>query len=169
MFGFLRWRKKPQEDPADFVFRPGVFPGHCFLFNDGTFGYIGDPEFDIREFLEEDDWETADFIEDYYYGMLKGEQKTEAERMIRERFGGKIPIGNLYIYRWDVNGEFYQGGCFLYFEGETLRDYCDRNGEPYPVRDIPGEVIDAFEAEDYEALKKFRKEVPELKRMPLMD
>ena len=94
--------------------------------------------------------------------MLKGEQKAEAERMIRERFEGKIPIGNLYIDRWDTNGEFYQGGCFLYFEGETLRDYCDRNGEAYPVRNIPGEVIDAFEAEDYEALKKFRKEVSEL-------
>ena len=38
-----------------------------------------------------------------------------------------------------------RGGCFLYFEGETLRDYCDRNGEAYPVRNIPGEVIDAFE------------------------
>ncbi len=45
--------------------------------------------------------------------MLNGEQKVEAEAMIRERFGGKIPIGNLYIDRWDTNGEFYQGGCFL--------------------------------------------------------
>ena len=165
MFGFLKRKKKPKEDPADYVFRSDRSPGGSFLFDDGTFGYIADPEFDIREFLEEDDWETADFIEDYYYGMLKGEQKAEAEGMIRERFGGKIPIGNLYIDRWDTDGEFYQGGCFLYFEGETLRDYCDRNGEPYPVREVPDEVIEAFESGDYEALKKFRKEVPELKKL----
>ena len=44
-----------------------------------------------------------------------------------------------------------------------MRDYCYRNGEPYPVREVPDEVIEAFEARDYEALKKFRKEVPELK------
>ncbi|WP_400233416.1 hypothetical protein [Methanomethylophilus alvi] len=124
------------------------------MFDDGTFRYIGDPEFDIRELLENDDWGTADFIKDYYCGILKGEPKEEAERMIRERFDGKILIGNIYIERWDINGEFYQGGCFLYFEGENLRDYCYRNGEPYPVREVPDEVIDAFEAGDYEALRK---------------
>ena len=42
-------------------------------------------------------------------------------------------MGNIYIDRWDLNGEFYQGGCLLYYEGETMKDYCDRNREPYPV------------------------------------
>ena len=46
-----------------------------------------------------------------------------------------------------------------------MRDYCYRNGEPYPVREVPEEVIEAFEAGDYETLKKFRKEVPELKHL----
>ena len=160
---FRLFNKK--EDPADYVFRRGHIPRGCYLFDDGTFGTIADPEFDITEFLEDDDWETVEFIEDYYYGMSDREQIAEAERLLRERFGGKIPIGNIYIDRWDVNGEFYQGGCFLYYEGETLRDYCYRNGEPYPVREIPEEVIEAFEAGDYETLKKFRKEVPELKRI----
>ncbi len=147
-------KNRNEKSPADFVFRRGQFPGHSFLFEDGTFGYVGDPEFDITEFLEDEDWEIAEFIEDYYYGMLDGEQKAEAERMIRERFGGRIPIGNLYIDRWDRNGEFYQGGCFLYYEGERFRDYCDRNGEPYPVREIPGEIIDIFESGDLEMLRK---------------
>ena len=121
-------------------------------------------EFDITEFLEDDDWETAEFIEDYYYGMLDRKQIAEAERMIRERFGGKIPIGNIYIDRWGTDGEFYQGGCFLYFEGETLRDYCYRNGELYPVREVPDEVIEAFENGDCEMLKKLKGMVAELRR-----
>ena len=165
MFGFLRRKKKPKEDPADYVFRSDRSPGGSFLFDDGTFGYIADPEFDISEFIHFEDWETQEFIESYWYGMLDGEEKEEAERYIRTHFRGKLPIGNIYIDRWGTDGEFYQGGCFLYFEGEALRDYCYRNGEPYPVREVPEEVIEAFESGDYEALKKFRKEVPELKHI----
>ena len=160
---FSIFRRKKREDPADYVFRRGHIPGGCYLFDDGTFGTIADPEFDITEFLD-DDWETVEFIESYYYGMLDREQEAEAERLLRERFGGKIPIGNIYIDRWDTDGEFWQGGCFLYYEGETLRDYCYRNGEPYPLREIPEEVINALESKDYAALKKYRKAVPELKK-----
>ena len=142
------------------MFRRGHIPGGCYLFDDGTFGTIADPEFDISEFIDFEDWETQEFIESYWYGMLDGEEKEEAERYIRSHFGGKLPIGNIYIDRWGTDGEFYQGGCFLYFEGETLRDYCYRSGEPYPVREVPDEVIEAFEARDYETLRssgrKFR-------------
>lgn len=66
-----------------------------------------------------------------------------------------------------MNGEFYQGGCFLYYEGETMRDYCDRNGEPYPVRETLEEVIEMFESGDFSNLKKLQKEVPELKGIRL--
>lgn len=45
-----------------------------------------------------------------------------------------------------------------------MRDYCYRNGEPYPVRRIPEEVINALESKNYAALKKYRKAVPELKK-----
>lgn len=93
--------------------------------------------------------------------MLDGEKEAEAERLLRERFGGKIPIGNIYIDRWNTDGEFWQGGCFLYYEGETLRDYCYRNGESYPVREIPEEVIEMFESGDFSNLKKLQKIVPD--------
>ena len=73
-----------KEDPADYVFRRGHISGGCYLFDDGTFGTIADPEFDITEFLEDDDWETVEFIEGYYYGMSDREQIAEAERAIRE-------------------------------------------------------------------------------------
>ena len=142
MFGFLK-RKKKREDPADYVFDSRYSPHGSFLFEDGTFGYIGDPEFDPDDILDEDEPYEKLFL------------------------NGKEPIGNIYIDRWDVNGEFYQGGCFLYYEGETLRDYCDRNGEPYPVRRIPGEVIEMFESGDFSEIKKWRKEVPELKGIRL--
>lgn len=60
-----------------------------------------------------------------------------------------------HLYRQVGNRRgFHQGGCFLYYEGETLRDYCYRNGEPYPVREVLEEVIEAFEAGDLEGLKR---------------
>ena len=62
---------------------------------------------------------------------------------------------------------FHQGGCFLYYEGETLRDYCYRNGEPYPVRRIPEEVIEMFESGDFSQIRKWRRKVPELKGLRL--
>ena len=58
-------------------------------------------------------------------------------------------IGNLYIDRWDDEGNFFQGGCFLYLEGETLRDYCLRNDEPIPVRPLTDEEIKEAEALGY--------------------
>lgn len=126
-------------DPADYVFRAGYSPHGCYLFEDGTFGYIGDPEFDPEEFLEEDMEESDLYL------------------------NGRRPIGNLYIDRWTKDGEFIQGGCFIYYEGERMRDYCDRNGEPHPVREIPEEVIEMFESGDFSNLKMLQKKVPELK------
>ena len=64
-----------------------------------------------------------------------------------------------------VNVGVHQRGCFLYYEGETMRDYCDRNGEPYPVREIPEEIIKMFESGDFSNLKKLQRKVPELKDM----
>ncbi len=138
-------KKDPTEDPADFVFRDGVFPGHAFLFEDGTFGYVADVDFDIDEYMEEEGYEDP------------------AELFCN----GRAPIGQLYIDRWGMDGEFYQGGCFLYYRGETFRDYCIRNGEPFPVRTIPEEIIDLLESKDYKGLKKWKKVVPELKRIKI--
>ena len=129
-------------------------------------GLDGGDDVIIYIMCPEDELKMDMLIENYYYGMLDGEQEAEAERLLRERFGGKISIGNIYIDRWDANGEFIQGGSFLYYEGETMRDYCDRNGEPYPVREIPEEIIELFEAGDLEGLKKWRKEMPDLKLKP---
>ena len=103
---------------------------------DEIIGYIGDPKFDPDDILDEGESYENLFL------------------------NGKEPIGNIYIDRWDLNREFYQGGCFPYYEGKTLRDYCDRNGEPYPVRRIPDEVIDMFESGNFTQLKKLGKEVP---------
>jgi len=139
-------KKRRKESPADYVFgSPYGFHG-SYLFDDGTFGYIADPEFDPEEFALDD----AVYIDNELY------------------IDGKHAIGNLYIDRWTKEGEFIQGGCFLYFDGETMRDYCDRNGEPYPVKRIPDEVIDAFEAGDQKRLKRLRWKVRELKGVRLV-
>ena len=95
-----------------------------YIFDDGSFGYIVDPEFYPGEFEHLDD---AQYIDDELY------------------LNGRHALGNLYIDRYLKDGTFIQGGCFIYFEGETMRDYCDRNGEPYPVKRIPDEVIEVSE------------------------
>lgn len=157
--------KGKKEDPADFVFERGFLPCNAYLFDDGTFGAIYDPDFDLLEFMEIEDFDTLWFIEKYLSGSLEPALMEDTERYIRSQFGEKLPIGNLYIDRWGLDGEFYQGGCFIYFLGETLRDYCERNGEPIPVRQIPFEVIDAFEAGDAEELRWWSRKVPELKNV----
>ena len=132
--------------PIDYVFGSGRSFHGSYLFDDGTFGYIADPDFDPEEFA----YGNVIYIDDELY------------------VNGKHAIGNLYIDRWTKNGEFYQGGCFLYFEGETMKDYCDRNREPYPVRRIPDEVIEAFESRDEDTLMRLSKKVKELKEVRLM-
>ena len=46
-----------------------------------------------------------------------------------------------------------------------MRDYCDKNREPYQVREIPEEVIKMFESGDFSNLKKLHRKVLELKDM----
>ena len=139
-------KRIPKDSPSDYVFGCGHEFHGCYLFDDGTFGYIGDPDFDPEEFAYGD----SVYVNDELY------------------ISGKHAIGNLYIDRWTKSGEFIQGGCFLYFDGETMRDYCDRNGEPHPVKRIPCEVIEAFESRDQKALKRLRWKVRALKGVKLM-
>ena len=88
-------------------------------FSDGSYGYVcDDSNYDPDDFLEDDESEE-DLI-----------------------FEGKRPLGAMYFDRWDKNGEFHQGGCFLYYEGETVKDWCDRNGEPYPVKYVGDKKVD---------------------------
>ena len=162
---FSRLRNKKRNDPKNFVFTKEMRAQGSYLFEDGSFGYIGDPEFDIMEFIDTDDADVHKLIDDYVYGML--DDNRVAEDVIRSFFDGKMPLGNLYIDRWYPDGTYWQGGCFIYYEGETLKDFCDRNDESYPVREIPYEVIDMFETEDFSQLEELSKIVPELKELEL--
>mgnify|MGYP004501494399 CR=1 FL=1 len=160
VFSKLRNKKK---DPKNFVFTKDARVDRDYLFEDGSFGRIVDPEFDIMEFIDIDDPRVYNLIDDYVYGMLDDE--SVAEDIIREFFDGKLPLGNLYIDRWYPDGTFLSGGCFLYYEGETLKDFCDRNEECYPVKEIPWEIVDMFESGDFSQLEELSKIVPELKEL----
>ena len=115
-------------------------PEGTYLFDDGTIGRIGEPDFDIDDYL--DDGEDPDDLE------------------VR----GMEPVGNIYIDRWKP-GRFYDGGLYLYYKGETLRDYCERNGEPLPMRRLPDDVYYLIRDGEWDQLKGYYDEVPELKRM----
>lgn len=77
---------------------------------------------------------------------------------------GRMPVGNIYIDRWRP-GETIERGCYLYYKGETLGDYCARNGEPLPMRRIPEEVYDCILDQRFGDLKDYFDEVPELGAM----
>lgn len=110
-------------------------PEGTYLFDDGTIGMIGEPDFDIDDYL--DDGEDPDDLE------------------VR----GMEPVGNIYIDRWKP-GRFYDGGLYLYYKGETLRDYCERNGEPLPMRRLPDDVYDLIRDGEWDELKRYYDEVP---------
>ncbi len=139
---------------SDMRFERGAYNHGSFLFDDGTFGYVADPEFDVSEFIDN---------EDFDWNILDSSDQDAIDEAVRKEFDGKLPIGNIYIDRWDLKGEFYQGGCFLYYDGESLSDYCLRNGEPLPVRRVPDEVTDLLEAGDFDGLRALADAVPELK------
>lgn len=61
--------------------------------------------------------------------------------------------------------QFVIPSLYLYYEGEALRDYCERNGEPLPMRRLPDDVYDLIEDGEWDGLKGCYDEVPELKRM----
>lgn len=145
---------------ADMRFVRSGYNHGSFLFDDGTFGYVADPEFDVSEFIDN---------EDFDWSILDSSDQDAIDEAVRKEFGGKLPIGNIYIDRWGLNGEFYQGGCFLYYDGESLSDYCLRNGEPMPVRRVPDEVTDLLEAGDFDGLRALADVVPELKGVGLHD
>lgn len=93
-----RSRKNGSVSPDGYVFGSDRGFTGSYLFDDGTFGYIADPDFDPDDF----DHGDAEYVDGELY------------------IGGKHAIGNLYIDRWTKDGEFIQGGCFLYYEGETM-------------------------------------------------
>ena len=119
----------------------GTAPYGCYIMDDGSVGFIHDPEFDPADF---EDYDDAEYIGDELY--IDGHA-----------------VGNMYIDIYYGMGDYYDGGCFIYYEAETLKDWCDRNGEHLPVKRIPDEVWDALEADDVEAIKEFSKTIPELK------
>lgn len=125
--------------PADIVLGKEEVEG-AYLFDDGTIGYVREPEFEIEDYLDD------------------GEEPEDLRR------NGRMPIGNIYIDRWR-SGAFIEGGCYLYYEKERLRDYCERNEEPLPMRRIPDGVWERIEQGDIEGLGRFLGEVPELKAM----
>lgn len=124
-----------------------------FIFEDGSVGYIADPDFDVAEFI---------YDEDFDFSILESNDTDKVDEVLRDHFGGRLPIGNIYIDRILPNGEFIQGGCFLIYEGESLWDYCVRNEIPLPVKIAPQGFCEAVECKDKEQISTFIEKFPEL-------
>ena len=149
-----------ETDPKKIKFDRSTYMNRCFLFEDGSFGETVNAEFDYFDYIDEEDPQIYDLIEGYMYGTLKDD--TIAERVIRGYFDGLLPIGCMYIDRWYHVGTCNEGGCFIYYIEDTMEDFCERNGYPLPVKEIPCDVIEMFESKDFSTLEELKKEVPEL-------
>ena len=57
-----------------------------FLFDDGTFGYVADPEFDVSEFIGN---------EDFDWSVLDSSDQDAIDEAVRKEFGGKHLISSL--------------------------------------------------------------------------
>lgn len=134
------FNRNVKRGPADMILDEYDSPEGVYLFDDGSIGEICEPDFDIEDYLG--DGETP-------------------EDLVEK---GRVPIGNIYIDRWKP-GVCFEGGCYLYYKGETLRDYCERNREPLSMRRLPDDVYDCISNEDWDGLKEYYDEVPELRIM----
>lgn len=156
-----------EADPKKIKFDGFTYVNRCFLFEDGSFGETVNAEFDYFDYIDEEDPQIYDLIEGYMYGTLKDD--TIAERVIRGYFDGLLPIGCMYIDRWYPDGTCNEGGCFIYYIEDTMEDFCERNGYPLPVKEIPCDVIEMFESKDFSRLEELKKEVPELETVRIKE
>ena len=149
-----------EADPKKIRFDGFTYVNRCFLFEDGSFGETVDADFNYLDYIDEEDPHICELIEGYMYGTLKDD--TIAEKVIRGYFDGLLPTGCMYIDRWYPDGTCDEGGCFIYYIEDTMKDFCERNGYPLPVKEIPHDVIEMFESKDFSRLEELKKEVPEL-------
>ena len=156
-----------EADPKKIKFDGFTYVNRCFLFEDGSFGETVNAEFDYFDYIDEEDPQIYDLIEGYMYGTLKDD--TIAERVIRGYFDGLLPAGCMYIDRWYPDGTCNEGGCFIYYIEDTMEDFCERNGYPLPVKEIPRDVIEMFESKDFSKLEELKKEVPELETVRIKE
>ena len=156
-----------EADPKKIKFDGFTYVNRCFLFEDGSFGETVNAEFDYFDYIDEEDPQIYDLIEGYMYGT--GKDDTIAERVIRGYCDGLLPIGCMYIDRWYPDGTCNEGGCFIYYIEDTMEDFCERNGYPLPVKEIPCDVIEMFESKDFSKLEELKKEVPELETVRIKE
>ena len=116
-----------------------------FLFDDGTIGYIMDMV---------GGYEPTDFLDDPDYVDVNDHSVKEVIDDVLY-IDGKRVLGSLYIDRYDLNGEFYQGDAFVYYAGETVKDYCDRNGEPYPIKELPDFLYELCENDEFDKVRRY--------------
>jgi hypothetical protein len=64
---------------------------------------------------------------------------------------GRMPAGSAYVDYIEVSddgkADMTDGPCYLYYPGQTLREWCESNGLPVPCVPLPQEAWD--EAEEF--------------------
>lgn len=124
-------------------------PDGAFVFDDGSIGEMTDicdgyqdfVDSVIDEYRDEDDSveEVAEWMEDYYNGLLKDEEKESHVEAELIRVFGCIPVGEIYTTTFSKeNGETDYATCW-YYKGESFEDFCDNNNIPVPVKRIEWE------------------------------
>lgn len=82
----------------------------------------------LMNVVDMDNFDPADFVGD-------GEDE---ESLLRN---GEMPIGSVYVDYLDGSG-VVEGGCFLYWPDQDLREWCEGNGYPVPMAPMPQQAWD---------------------------
>jgi len=75
-------------------------------------------------------------------------------------FNGRRSIGNRYIDRWGRDGEFYQGGCFLCYDGGEDEIILRQERGAVPIEGDPGRGGRPIRCGESERAKEWKEEIP---------
>lgn len=144
-------KSRSAKSPADETFS-SVGLGHLYLLEDGSIAWMsGDSDpIDFEDECDEDD------LEDFARSIgVKYEDLWDEN--------GYLKMGLCFFDIWTSLNKSYDGGAFWYYDDETIRSYCNRNGEELPVKELPSELLEILEKGDAKAFEKYRKKYPELR------
>ncbi len=87
-----------------------------------------------------------------------------SEELEETAHGGEEPYGAAFVDSFHPEtGRFREGESHPYWLGDALGPWCERNGIPEPLRELPDGIWEALESGDWEAVARLAKSIPELK------
>jgi len=148
------------------------FVDKVYLFGDGCIYRFIETSSGMEDFFPDPEYDYDGFRESLLhvaemFGVLPEDIYNDdcTQPYFSDRFSYKI---SAVCYDatggFEPNAFFDNGGEFLFWADETVKNYCDRNlGGWLPVIELPYEIWEAFEDEDIVEFNRIAEKYPEMK------